>query len=562
MTNEMDIHYFYSLFETTARALRDLKLYKFSLEFIGFLEDKILSYDIEMYMMVSHKINFLKFSIEMNEVLKKGEDEYCNFINRLIDFYNFEKTVGNEVEPILIILLQMYKFGITRDFIISKEFLNIIEEIKDYHGNDFIKSVVEIIIENNFSAIFGNYKKLLSAYYYENLQKDFINFRTIVKTNLNNLNLFSSYEYAFICEMLVDNTYLDVGSNLIGKNIEGYENFSCFVNELNSLLERVDIFYLTLDQLNNLVVCYCSSENSINVFKYLNFDLDKYHKWNINYPQEYGFYNPEVDGNLFYESISSLNIGSEMEISQKSIFCIDPVVHSITPKIFNSNSIFWGISNSISLSPSIRWLSNNIVFQESKKENNILKAWISDDVSNGYLLNTMASTFSEEGGVFEKYNIELDRTNGLPKSISNSKLAIIAAHGGISYTNSHFSTISDEGNLRVHYLDFANQIQNCTVVILFVCNSGRFDSHPEYSTTISLQKELLNRGCSAVIASPWPLKGFMTFKWLPEFMKVWVDEKKQLQDAVFEANTYIQNYYNDPSDSLALTIYGNPFIEF
>ncbi|MNW05340.1 hypothetical protein D3C71_2015770 [compost metagenome] len=54
----------------------------------------------------------------------------------------------------------------------------------------------------------------------------------------------------------------------------------------------------------------------------------------------------------------------------------------------------------------------------------------------------------------------------------------------------------------------------------------------------------------------------MTFKWLPEFMKAWVDEKKQLQDAVFEANLYIQTYYNDPSDSLALTIYGNPFVEF
>lgn len=562
MTNEMDVHYFYSLFETTARALRDLKLYKFSLDFIGFLEEKIVSYDGEIYEMVSHKINFLKFSIEMHEVLKKGEDEYYDFIDRLLSFYNFEKSIGNEVEPVIIILLQMYKFGVTSNYLISEEFLEIIEQIKGYNRNDFVKNIVEIVIENNFSVIFDNYKKLLSTYYYENLEKDFVNFRTIIKTNLNVLNLFNSYEYAFICEMLVDNTYSDIGSKLIGKNIEGYENFNCFVGELNSLLESVDIFYLTLDQLNNLVVCYCSCNNNINIFKYLSFDLEKYHEWNSKYPQEYGFYNLETDGNLFYESISSLNIGSEIEISRRSIFFIDPLIHSITPKVFNSNSIFWGISKSISLSPSIRWLSNNIIFQKSKQENNVLKAWISDDISNGYLLNAMASNFSEEGGVFEKYNIELDRTNGLPKSISNSKLAIIAAHGGISYTNSHFSAISDEGNLRVHYLDFANQIENCTVVILFVCNSGRFDSHPEYSTTISLQKELLNRGCSAVISSPWPLKGFMTFKWLPEFMKAWVDEKKQLQDAVFEANLYIQTYYNDPSDSLALTIYGNPFVEF
>ncbi len=404
--------------------------------------------------------------------------------------------------------------------------------------------------------------EILNTNYSENLEKDFINFRTIVKSNLSSLNVFSSMEYIFILEMLVDNTYSDINSNFFGKNIKSYEDLSTFVSEFNEVLAEVDIFYLTLDQHNNLVVCHCSNENNINILKYPDFNFKKYQDWNLKYPRDYGYYDAEKDGNLFYESFSAFNIASEIEFNQNSIFFLDPLIHSITPKLFNSNSMFWGNIKSVSLSPSIRWLSNNILFQHSQSENGVLKAWISDDDANGYLLNSMASSFSEQGGVFEKYNIELDRTHGLPKDISNSKLAIIAAHGGVSYTNSNFSTISDEGNLRVHYLDFADRIQNCTVVILFVCNSGRFDTHPEYSTTISLQKELLNKGCSAVIASPWPLKGFMTFKWLPEFMKSWVDEKKQLQEAVFDANTYIQNYYNDPSDSLALTIYGNPFLQY
>ncbi len=562
MTKKMDIHSFYSLFEITIRALRDLKLYNYSLQFLNFLDNKLLSFNENFYKSVSHKINFLKFSIKMNQVLTGNEQEYCEFIIELLNFYNHEKSLDHEVEPIIIILLQMYKYALDYNFVVSNDFIYVIEGVKDYKGNGLINKLLRLIFGHDFSVVFDTYKEILNTNYSENLEKDFINFRTIVKSNLNSLNVFSSMEYIFILEMLVDNTYSDINSNFFGKNIKSYEDLSAFVSEFNEVLAEVDIFYLTLDQHNNLVVCHCSNENNINILKYPDFNFKKYQDWNLKYPRDYGYYDAEKDGNLFYESFSAFNIASEIEFNQNSIFFLDPLIHSITPKLFNSNSMFWGNIKSVSLSPSIRWLSNNILFQHSQSENGVLKAWISDDDANGYLLNSMASSFSEKGGVFEKYNIELDRTHGLPKDISNSKLAIIAAHGGVSYTNSNFSTISDEGNLRVHYLDFAERIQNCTVVILFVCNSGRFDTHPEYSTTISLQKELLNKGCSAVIASPWPLKGFMTFKWLPEFMKSWVDEKKQLQEAVFDANTYIQNYYNDPSDSLALTIYGNPFLQY
>lgn len=562
LEEKLKVHDFYSLHEVIVRAFRDLKLYSFSLEFIEILECKLSAYDNAFYEQVYNKILFLKISIKINEVMKNKGEGYSEFLDQIIGFYESEKKSNNDCGPIILILLQMYKFCVDNNFELNQVFLNVIDEVKCFSlGSNINNKISKLILEKDFNIIFEIYKDILNASYSENLEKDFVNFRTVIKSTLNSLDFFQPLEYLFMSEMLVDNTYSDVNSNFFGKNIKSYEDMFDFKNNLELILSSSDVYFLVLDQFNKLVVGHCSS-NDINFFNELNFDIEKYKDWNKYFPRNYGFYDPQKDGNLFFDAISSINIGIDFELSKNSIIFIDPLIHSITPKVFNNNSIFWGSNQSVSLSPSIRWLSNNIAFDHLLPKNNNLKAWISDNDRNGYLLNSLASNFSEEGGVFERYNIQLERTHGLPTHISNSKLAIVAAHGGVSYTNSSFSTISDEGDLRVNYLDFAERLQNCKVVILFVCNSGRFDPHPEYSTTISLQKELLNKGCSAVIASPWPLKGFMTIKWLPKFMECWVDEKKLLQEAVFEANSYIDSYYNDPSDSLALTIYGNPFIKF
>ena len=48
--------------------------------------------------------------------------------------------------------------------------------------------------------------------------------------------------------------------------------------------------------------------------------------------------------------------------------------------------------------------------------------------------------------------------------------------------------------------DLAAAVRNVGIVVLFVCSGGRADKHPAANTTLGLAKQILDRGCSAVIA--------------------------------------------------------------
>jgi CHAT domain-containing protein len=100
------------------------------------------------------------------------------------------------------------------------------------------------------------------------------------------------------------------------------------------------------------------------------------------------------------------------------------------------------------------------------------------------------------------------------------------------------------------------------IVILFVCSGGRADKHPAANTTIGLAKMLLDRGCTAVIASPWPLDPRVTYHWLPTFLEKW-KAGSTLMDANFEANRIVaKGLGQDPAKCLAMTVFGDPVRTF
>jgi hypothetical protein len=159
---------------------------------------------------------------------------------------------------------------------------------------------------------------------------------------------------------------------------------------------------------------------------------------------------------------------------------------------------------------------------------------------------------------FEKYGFSVDNAPTLPATFAGASMAVIMAHGGIQPHGRFFQVVSDEGKLKVTSGDLANALRNIDIVILFVCSGGRVDKHPEAITTLGLARQILDRGCSAVIASPWPLDSRVPSHWLPEFLREW-SQGKQLIDANFLANRIVdQRFAQDPARGLAMTILGNP----
>ena len=158
---------------------------------------------------------------------------------------------------------------------------------------------------------------------------------------------------------------------------------------------------------------------------------------------------------------------------------------------------------------------------------------------------------------FHDYGFYFDGGLELPAGVAKAEIAVIAAHGSIVPEGRYFQLISDDSGLRVPASDLARKLRNTGVVILFVCSGGRADKHPASNTTVGLAKQLLDRGCSAVIASPWPLDARVTYHWLPEFLRCWTLGQPVI-DASFSANEAVAAALgDDPARCLAMSVYGD-----
>ena len=103
---------------------------------------------------------------------------------------------------------------------------------------------------------------------------------------------------------------------------------------------------------------------------------------------------------------------------------------------------------------------------------------------------------------FEQYGFTVENGPVLPGAFVGATLAVVTAHAGVHPEGCYFQVVSDEGVLRVTAADLANALRNIGIVILFVCSGGRSDKHPAANTTLGLAKQMVDRGCSAVMASP------------------------------------------------------------
>jgi hypothetical protein len=148
-----------------------------------------------------------------------------------------------------------------------------------------------------------------------------------------------------------------------------------------------------------------------------------------------------------------------------------------------------------------------------------------------------------------------------PNDLAGAELAIVAAHGGILPEGRYFQVVADDVDLRITSAGLANVLRGAEMAILFVCSGGRFDRHPFANTTVGLARDLLNRGCRTVIASPWPLDTRVPSHWLPRFLQVWEAGASAI-DANFEANKAVERVMgNAPARCLAMTVFGDALLQ-
>lgn len=309
-------------------------------------------------------------------------------------------------------------------------------------------------------------------------------------------------------------------------------------------LGRSESRYLIRVNVENGVITEAVTENEST------FSITKFETWTQRFPYGYGLYNDPM--NLFYTSTDGL--GLSMPGGPPILFVMDNSLQQLPPNLIRLGDEFLGRCTAAASVPSLSWL-----WQAQKRAPQAAPrhAWISIETVEGKnpTLTMIADRLAE---CLQEYKIKLDTAPHIPQKLNDSELVIVAAHGRLLPEGRFIQRLSDDASLAVYPAALARAVSGSGIVILFVCSGGRVDSHPTGETTIGLVKDLLNQGCSTVIASPWPLSVGVPPHWLPVFLREWTAGKSPIEATLLANKNVEKALGNSPLDCLAMNVFGDP----
>jgi hypothetical protein len=276
------------------------------------------------------------------------------------------------------------------------------------------------------------------------------------------------------------------------------------------------------------------------------FSRDRLRAWTKDYPYRYGI--DEDIGNAFLLSMDGLGM-SDLP-NGRIVLVMDTDLQQIPANLIRVGDGFAGAAIPIASASSLAWLN---AARKADMGIGARAAWISTSEKDGQTLAMIAGRLGE---TFTQHAVTLHTGSDPPQGLVSAELVVVAAH--LLPEKRYFQRVSDEGRSIFPTSEFADALRNVGVIVLFVCSGGRADKHPDASTVVGLAKQLLDRGCTAVVASPWPLNSSVPPHWLPAFLNAWQGEVP-LVDAVFEANKAVAKALGDKvAYALAMTVYGDP----
>jgi hypothetical protein len=356
---------------------------------------------------------------------------------------------------------------------------------------------------------------------------------------------------AFAIELLTDHAIATPGWETTGKpppSLTGVSEPAAIAEAVSA--EGITVVLVGLDADHRLVrVTAQSGELGTVVREEAQvFSSDELLTWREEYPYRYGVDDQTL--NLFHTSTEHLGV-TELPAG-RVLLVADTEIQTLPPNLLRIGEAFAGEDRAMAMAPSLSWLA--AARARSAGTTGKLAAWISTDDLHGRTLALIADGLRD---TLTAHNVELDTSPQLPEGFAGSELVVIVAHGGIASEGRFFQRVSDEGRFAALSEDFARVLHNVGIVVLFVCSGGRADKHPEADTTIGLAKQLLDRGCSVVVASPWPLHAGVPYHWLPVFLDALASGSPVI-DANFRANAAASHAFGgDYAKCMAMTVYGN-----
>lgn len=322
----------------------------------------------------------------------------------------------------------------------------------------------------------------------------------------------------------------------------------------------LDVVFLGLDSADELVVTHVSNGQvqAIEQPRHERSFRLRMLAWLEDYPRGYGYVDAADGDDEFFVTMEKLDV--RLPAAEALLIVAEPLMQQLTANLGlvapddGGFPYFLGSQAAIGTMPSLTWFS--MTRGSERTGNTAYRAWISTQEgaeANG----TLGRALERLGGTFDDFGFIVDNGRQLPPDMSDAKLAVVTAHGGLTAEGRYIHSIRDEDSLFEAPTALAAALAGVEVVILFVCSGGRIDKHPWGNTTVGLPKLLLDRGCRVVIASPWPLDVKVTYNWLEPFLREW-DAGATVLQATKRSNEEVARRLGDrPQYSLAMTAYGD-----
>lgn len=278
-----------------------------------------------------------------------------------------------------------------------------------------------------------------------------------------------------------------------------------------------------------------------------NFRMRSLNFWCEQYP--YSYWNS--DESDFLESTKEFKFTALP--GERLVTVFTPSIQRIPPNLLRVGNDFAGETRAVAATPSLAWL--DAVNSTSRMIGRKWCAWIPSEIPGD--LQTVAENITP---TLKTVGFEVNTQNALPPNFRNSDISLVIAHGGTRKgEGEYFKVLKDDGDMSVSPNEFVDCLADTAVVILFVCSGGRFDKHPSAHSSMGLVKQLLNAGCFAVIASPWPVSSGVLDEWVPHFFAS-LESGNDILQANFLANVAVRKKHPERKHYLAMNVYGNPLL--
>jgi hypothetical protein len=283
------------------------------------------------------------------------------------------------------------------------------------------------------------------------------------------------------------------------------------------------------------------------------FSEDALTAWSERFPRAYSLEDGKLDQDAVRDSVAKLGL---TRLPVRSILVADAQLQRLPPNLLTLDGNYAGFTHAIGIAPSLEWLAASRTLDRIGDGG--ARMWI--PVSGQSDKATLTLMRNDVEAILERHHTPLELATQPSDEFAMVDVAIIGAHGGLAEVNRYFRSITNDEHSPTDIGEMAELTRNARLTILFVCSGGRIDADPETGMVVGLSKQILARGCSAVIAPAWPIPFTMARPWLDGFLPAW-RAGAMLLDAFHAGNLAVAKATSwDPKRTLAMTLYGDPFI--